>query len=490
MTTPGYSRADASGAGSREPCSIVAVDAQTRTATAILRSKYTVNVNCSYAVGDSIVVPAIGEQWYIERFDMEWRLAGRIPYNDPTLNIEPEEGQVSIGSASGPLELNGTEVRANGTFRIDGILLRDTGTRLERSTDNGDTWIPVVPPAGPGAPASTDEVPEGVTNKYYTAARVANDAPVKSVSGKTGIVTLTKNDVGLSNVNNTADADKPISSDTASALALKADLVSGTVPDAQLPTPRVREFANLGAFPAPGAAGTLYVAADTGNLYRWNSSTLSFNLIVSGSGGGAADTDALPEGTTNLYFTNARVTTRVQAMFGSSAGSVTEGNDSRLSNERTPVDNSVTQAKMADDSVGTLEIIDESVTLDKLAEDVQIALAASPYDISYPQTLGQRAVGYGQNSIGVKLARAVAFTQIVYRCGTADASGSLTVELRKNGLQVAGTSVTIAAASQVTGQSITGSWAFAAGDILTVYITAIGGAPVGVGLVADLKGNA
>jgi hypothetical protein len=44
-----------------------------------------------------------------------------------------------------------------------------------------------------------------------------------------------KADVGLGNVNNTADADKPVSTAAASALAGKADLVSGKVPSTQLP---------------------------------------------------------------------------------------------------------------------------------------------------------------------------------------------------------------------------------------------------------------
>lgn len=42
--------------------------------------------------------------------------------------------------------------------------------------------------------------------------------PVQSVSGKTGTVTLDKDDVGLGNVDNTSDASKPISTATQSAL--------------------------------------------------------------------------------------------------------------------------------------------------------------------------------------------------------------------------------------------------------------------------------
>lgn len=40
------------------------------------------------------------------------------------------------------------------------------------------------------------------------------EPPVKSVNGKTGVVTITKADIGLSNVNNTADNVKNVSSAT------------------------------------------------------------------------------------------------------------------------------------------------------------------------------------------------------------------------------------------------------------------------------------
>src|SRR5699024_5154166 len=46
---------------------------------------------------------------------------------------------------------------------------------------------------------------------------------VQSVNGKTGNVTLTKADVGLSNVNNTADSDKPVATTSVNGLMSKAD---------------------------------------------------------------------------------------------------------------------------------------------------------------------------------------------------------------------------------------------------------------------------
>lgn len=54
-------------------------------------------------------------------------------------------------------------------------------------------------------------------------------APVQSVAGKTGNVTLNKSDVGLSNVDNTSDANKPVSTAQATAIAAKEpSIAAGT----------------------------------------------------------------------------------------------------------------------------------------------------------------------------------------------------------------------------------------------------------------------
>jgi hypothetical protein len=73
---------------------------------------------------------------------------------------------------------------------------------------------------------------------------VPASAPVQSVAGKTGTVTLAKADVGLENVDNTTDASKPISTATQTALNGKAatahvhagaDITTGTIDAARLP---------------------------------------------------------------------------------------------------------------------------------------------------------------------------------------------------------------------------------------------------------------
>lgn len=69
----------------------------------------------------------------------------------------------------------------------------------------------------------------GTLDSFTDTAQAAAAAPVQSVAGRTGAVTLAKADVGLGNVDNTSDANKPVSTAQQTALNGKQDaLVSGT----------------------------------------------------------------------------------------------------------------------------------------------------------------------------------------------------------------------------------------------------------------------
>ena len=82
-----------------------------------------------------------------------------------------------------------------------------------------------------------------------------------------------------------------------------ATLVGGLVPSAQLPgfVDDVLEYADLAAFPVTGSTGVIYLALDTNKQYRW-SGTVYVELVSS-----PGTTDDVPEGSTNLYHTAARV---------------------------------------------------------------------------------------------------------------------------------------------------------------------------------------
>lgn len=71
------------------------------------------------------------------------------------------------------------------------------------------------------------------TNKTYrwsgSAYVYITSGAVDSVAGKTGVVVLAKADVGLGSVDNTSDANKPVSTATQSALDLKLNTSGGTI---------------------------------------------------------------------------------------------------------------------------------------------------------------------------------------------------------------------------------------------------------------------
>lgn len=102
----------------------------------------------------------------------------------------------------------------------------------------------------------------------------------------------------------------------AAVLAEKADLDgTGKVPAAQLPgfVDDVVEFANVAAFPVTGEAGKLYISLATNRQYRWSGSIYAEINPSPGS------SDAVPEGSVNLYFTSTRGQTAAAAWWAGSA---------------------------------------------------------------------------------------------------------------------------------------------------------------------------
>lgn len=87
---------------------------------------------------------------------------------------------------------------------------------------------------------------------------------------------------------------------------------TGKVPSAQLPAyvDDVLEFATTSAFPATGVAGVIYVAQNTNFSYRWSGS--AYTQLVSSPG----TTDAVPEGSTNKYFTDPRAVAALAPSLG------------------------------------------------------------------------------------------------------------------------------------------------------------------------------
>lgn len=103
---------------------------------------------------------------------------------------------------------------------------------------------------------------------------------------------------------------------------------SGQVPAGQLPSyvDDVLEYASLAAFPTTGETGKIYVALDTNETYRWSGSSYiriangAVQSVNSQTGNVVLTTDNVSEGTTNKYYTDARVKTYADTLYVALAG--------------------------------------------------------------------------------------------------------------------------------------------------------------------------
>lgn len=91
---------------------------------------------------------------------------------------------------------------------------------------------------------------------------------------------------------------------------------SGTIPTSLFPASMddVLEYANFAALPVTGSAGKIYTTLDNNKVFRWGGSAY---VEISGSPG---TTDAVPEGSVNLYYTAGRADARAQAQITALVG--------------------------------------------------------------------------------------------------------------------------------------------------------------------------
>lgn len=117
------------------------------------------------------------------------------------------------------------------TLFISGNYFRGATRKAFSTTSSGNTinriraFLPVM--AAPGSAAITDSIEYSYNGGNYAikapAGSGGGSGGVTSVNTKTGDVTITKSDIGLSDVDNTSDIAKPISNAVQAALDLKAN---------------------------------------------------------------------------------------------------------------------------------------------------------------------------------------------------------------------------------------------------------------------------
>ena len=142
--------------------------------------------------------------------------------NDTSLAMKVNSSEKGVANGIATLDTNGKVIL---TQIPDSVLgqLEYMGTwnltTLPTATQKGQYWIASV--SGNGYVVGDWAVWNGTAFD-----KVDNTDAVATVAGRTGNVVLTKSDVGLGNVDNTADSAKPVSTAQQTALNLKADIAS------------------------------------------------------------------------------------------------------------------------------------------------------------------------------------------------------------------------------------------------------------------------
>lgn len=292
------------------------------------------------------------------------------------LEIEYTDGTIVSSSITLPVTLNNDVIRGNEASPEaipDG---KATQAEAEAGVNHAHWMTPLrtaqaIAALGGGGVSSWNDLTDRPT--LGTAASTASTDYATAAQGAKADSAL-QSGTAISNISGLQTA-----LDGKQAAGSYATLVGGLVPASQLPSyvDDVIESANFASLPNPGESGKIYVAA--GKIYRWSGSAM---VEISPSPG---STDAVTEGTNNLYFTAARAVSALASTlssyatqtaldgkaasshthgsitntgaigttsgvpiitgtsgvlqagaFGSAAGQFCQGNDARLSDARTP----------------------------------------------------------------------------------------------------------------------------------------------------------
>lgn len=178
--------------------------------------------------------------------------------------------------------------------------------------------------AGATANAGDAQLRDRATHTGTQAATTVTNAP----AGNIAAITV---QAAINELDNEKQASLGFTPENAASKGVAGGYASldggGKVPAAQLPgyVDDVLEFADFASLPGIGAAGVLYVTQDNNKAWRWTGS--AYLEISPGPG----STDAVAEGSVNLYFTAARVLATVLTGFSTASSAVVTAADTVLS---------------------------------------------------------------------------------------------------------------------------------------------------------------
>ena len=183
---------------------------------------------------------------------------------------------------------------------------RKTNDYLQIKLPSERTWKNLIPLADITWPAGSGS---GDMLKSANLSDLTNKA-----TARTNLEVYSKTEIAdeLSKKSNTAhnhDSAYYKKAEMDGKLGKKADLINGLIPSSQLPSyvDDVLEYNTRAQFPTTGEKGKIYIAINDDSQWRWTGTT--YKKMVSSPW----STDAIAEGSQNLYFTEARAKGAVQS---------------------------------------------------------------------------------------------------------------------------------------------------------------------------------
>jgi hypothetical protein len=210
------------------------------------------------------------------------------------------------------------------------------------------------------APGSTDAVPEGTTNLYHTTGRAAAAAPVQSVAGRTGAVTLAVADV--SGAVSTTDARLTDAREWSAATVTQAEAEAGTS-TSRLAFSPLRVFQAVAAWGAGSAAKTKLDGIATGATANATDAQLRDRATHTGTQIASTISDfATAVVAAAPPTTNASLLTSGTLADARLTANVVLTGDSRLSNARTPTSHASTHQTGQADAINPVIVTPSSLS--------------------------------------------------------------------------------------------------------------------------------
>jgi hypothetical protein len=273
---------------------------------------------------------------------------------------------------------------------------------------------------------------------------------------------------------------------------------NGKVASAQLPSyvDDVVEYAGTAQLPGTGETGKIYVTIDTGKTWRWSGSAY---VEISPSPG---STDSVAEGTTNLYFTAARVRDAVLTGLSTATSTAIAATDSvlaafgKLQAQITSVAGDIVNAALTgfSTSTSTAVVSTDSVVqgIGKLQAQVN-SLNTRTEVIGLAVSDETTALTAGNGRLTFRMPFALTLTSVRANVVTAPTGSTLIVDINEGGTSILSTKLSIDASEKTSTTAATAAvisnTALADDAEITVDIDQVGSTIAGAGLKIWLIGT-